>query len=51
MGQRSGAFTQKKKKEKIEMVQRAARWVSNDYTTYSSVTEMMSIAATLDGSL
>ena len=30
-------------KDKIEMVQRrAARWVSNDYSTYSSVTEMMS---------
>ena len=33
----------KENKDKIEMVQRrAARWVSNDYTTYSSVTEMMS---------
>ena len=33
----------KENKEKIEMVQRrAARWVSNDYSTYSSVTEMMS---------
>ena len=32
-----------RKKDKIEMVQRrAARWVSNDYSTYSSVTEMMS---------
>ena len=29
--------------DKIEMFQRrAARWVSNDYSTYSSVTEMMS---------
>ena len=33
----------KENKDKIEMVQRrAARWVSNDYSTYSSVTEMMS---------
>ena len=33
----------KENKAKIEMVQRrAARWVSNDYSTYSSVTEMMS---------
>ena len=32
-----------RKIDKIEMVQRrAARWVSNDYSTYSSVTEMMS---------
>ena len=30
-------------KDKIEMIQRrAVRWVSNDYSTYSSVTEMMS---------
>ena len=29
--------------EKVEMIQRrAARWVSNDYSPYSSVTEMMS---------
>ena len=33
----------KENKGKIEMVQRrAARWVSNDYSIYSSVTEMMS---------
>ena len=33
----------KENKDKIEMVQRrAARWVSNDYSTYSRVTEMMS---------
>ena len=33
----------KENKDKIEMVQRrAARWVSYDYCTYSSVTEMMS---------
>ena len=33
----------KENKDKIEMVQRrAAKWVSNDYSTYSSVTEMMS---------
>ena len=33
----------KENKYKIELVQRrAARWVSNDYPTYSSVTEMMS---------
>ena len=33
----------KENKDKIEMVQRrAARWVSDDYLTYSSVTEMMS---------
>ncbi|MCG7865188.1 MAG: hypothetical protein JAY74_02330 [Candidatus Thiodiazotropha taylori] len=32
----------KENKDKIEMVQRrAARWVSNDYYTYSSVTEMI----------
>ena len=33
----------KENKDKIEMVQRrAARWVSNDYSSYNSVTEMMS---------
>ena len=33
----------KENKDRTEMVQRrAARWVSNDYSTYSSVTEMMS---------
>ena len=32
-----------KEKDKIEKVQRrAARWVSNDYSTYNSVTEVMS---------
>ena len=33
----------KENKDKTEMVQRrAARWVLNDYSTYSSVTEVMS---------
>ena len=33
----------KENKDKTKMVQiRAVRWVSNDYSTYSSVTEMMS---------
>ena len=34
----------KENKDKIEMVQRrASRWVSNDYSTYSSVTEMSNL--------
>ena len=42
MGQWSGAL-RKETTDNIEMVQRrAARWVSDDYCTYSSVTEMMS---------
>ena len=42
MGQGSGALTQKKIKTKLKWLRRAARWVSNDYPTYSSVTEIMS---------
>ena len=43
MGQRSWSPYTKENKDIIEIVQRrAARWVSNDYSTYSSVKEMMS---------
>ena len=40
MCQQSGALTRKKIKVKVQ--RRAARWVSNDYSTYSSVTDMLS---------
>ena len=41
--QQSGALTQKKNISKIEKVQRrAARWVSNDYSIYRSVTDTLS---------